>query len=72
MFLNNILESVLDNKPDRLIVVIIRVSGMRLLLAGASIPLDQVDTESSCLPGHHLPPVENYLRIVVAHLIEVH
>ena len=45
---------------------------MRLLHAGSSIPLLKIDTKYTCLTRHHLPPIENYFRIEVTHLIEVH
>ena len=44
---------------------------MRLLHASASIPLNQVNIEGASLTWHHLSPVEYYLGVVVANLVEI-
>ena len=59
------------NRPNRLIVVIVGVCGVRLLQASALVALDKVDLNRLDLLRLHLSPVQNNLRIVVLYFIVV-
>jgi len=59
------------NRPNRLIIVIVGVCGVRLLQASALVALDKVDLNGLDLLRLHLSPVQNNLRIVVLYFIVV-